>query len=79
MSTFGGYEDQSFVAEYYDFIPGYAGRPDLEFYLDFSRSAGGKILELGCGTGRILIPTAAAGCHIVGLDISEYMLAKCLS
>ena len=77
MSTFGGYEDQSFVAEYYDFIPGYAGRPDLEFYLDFSRSAGGKILELGCGTGRILIPTAAAGCQIVGLDISEYMLAKC--
>lgn len=77
MSTFGGYEDQSFVAEYYDFISGYAGRPDVEFYLDFSRSASGTILELGCGTGRILIPTAAAGYPIVGLDLSEYMLAKC--
>jgi len=77
MSKFGGYEYQSFVAEFYDFIPGYARRPDLEFYLDFSRSAGGKILELGCGTGRILIPTAAAGCQIVGFDLSEYMLAKC--
>jgi SAM-dependent methyltransferase len=77
MSRFGGYEDQSFLAELYDFVPDYAGRPDVDFYLDFSRSAGGKILELGCGTGRILIPTAAAGCKITGLDISEYMLAKC--
>ncbi|MFQ6041952.1 MAG: class I SAM-dependent methyltransferase [Candidatus Poribacteria bacterium] len=79
MSKFGGYEDQSFIAELYDFIPGYAKRPDLGFYLEFSRSAGGKILELGCGTGRILIPTAVAGCRIVGLDISEYMLARCLA
>jgi len=77
MSRFGGYEDQPFVAEYYDFNPVYAERPDVEFYVDFARSAGGKVLELGCGTGRILIPTAAAGCEIVGLDISEYMLAKC--
>ena len=26
MSTFGGYEDQPFIAEYYDLIPSYAGR-----------------------------------------------------
>jgi SAM-dependent methyltransferase len=77
MSKFGGYEDQAFIAEYYDFTPGYAGRPDLGFYLEFARSAGGKILELGCGTGRVLIPIAAAGCSIVGLDLSEHMLAKC--
>jgi len=77
LSKFGGYENQPFIAEYYDFIPGYSERPDLDFYLDFSRSVGGKILELGCGTGRILIPIAAAGCQIVGLDLSRYMLAKC--
>ena len=77
MSRFGGYEDQGFIAAYYDFVPGYSGRPDLDFYLHFSRSAEGKILELGCGTGRILIPTAAAGYPIVGLDLSEHMLAKC--
>jgi SAM-dependent methyltransferase len=73
----GGYEDQPFVAELYDHIPGYAGRPDLGFYLDYASAAAGKVLELGCGTGRLLIPIAAAGCAIVGLDLSTYMLAKC--
>lgn len=33
------------------------------------------ILELGVGTGRIAIPTAAAGGFVVGLDISHEMLA----
>lgn len=42
MSRFGGYEDQPFVAEFYDFEPIYAARPDVEFYVDFARSAGGK-------------------------------------
>ena len=77
MSKFGGYEEQAFIAEFYDFIPGYAHRPDGEFYLDFCQAAGGPILELGCGTGRILIPAAAGGCSVVGLDLSEYMLAQC--
>jgi SAM-dependent methyltransferase len=76
-SQYGGYEDQAFVAELYDHIPGYAGRPDQDFYLDYARAAEGKILELGCGTGRLLVPLAAAGYEIVGLDLSEYMLAQC--
>ncbi len=76
-SQYGGYEDQAFVAELYDFVPGYAGRPDLDFYLDYAAAAGGKILELGCGTGRLLIPIAAAGHEVVGLDLSEHMLTRC--
>ena len=76
-SQYGGYEDQAFVAELYDHIPGYAGRPDGGFYLDYARAAGGKVLELGCGTGRLLIPIAMAGHEVVGLDLSEHMLAKC--
>jgi SAM-dependent methyltransferase len=79
MSRFGGYDELPFVAEYYDHNPLYAGRADVDFYLGYGCSAGGKILELGCGTGRILIPTAAAGCEIVGLDLSEHMLARCRS
>lgn len=77
ISKFGGYEDKPWLAELYDFVPFYAGRPDLGFYLEYSRAAGGKILELGCGTGRILIPTASAGCSITGLDLSRHMLARC--
>ncbi len=77
MSRFDAYEYEPFLSEYYDLVPAYAARADLDFYLDAARSASGKILELGCGTGRILIPTAAAGCEVVGLDISRHMLRAC--
>jgi SAM-dependent methyltransferase len=77
MSKFGGYEDQPFMAEFYDFMPAYVTRGDVEFFISFSRACAGRTLELGCGTGRVLIPTAEAGCEIVGLDLSEYMLARC--
>lgn len=65
------------VAEYYDATPPYLSRADIQFYVDCARENGGRVLELGCGTGRILIPTAAAGWEIVGLDLSEAMLARC--
>jgi SAM-dependent methyltransferase len=35
------------------------------------------VLEVGCGTGRVLIPTARAGMAITGLDLSASMLAVC--
>lgn len=72
-----GYDDYAFIADLYDFVPGYAHRGDVDFYLDYCRSADGKILELGCGTGRVLIPIAESGCQITGLDFSEHMLNKC--
>jgi len=37
-------------------------------------SAGERILDLGCGYGRIAIPLAQAGYEVVGLDISKLML-----
>ena len=70
-------EYQSSIAEFYDWIPAYAKRIDVAFYVNYSKSTYGKTLELGCGTGRILIPTAVAGCEIFGLELSRYMLAKC--
>ncbi len=51
--------------------------PDVEFFVDSARQAGGRTLELGCGTGRVLVPTAIAGCQITGLDRSEPMLDQC--
>lgn len=67
----------SVLADYYDVTPLYAGRADVDFYVEAARGADGKVLELGCGTGRILIPTAAAGCEILGLDLSPDMLGRC--
>jgi SAM-dependent methyltransferase len=37
------------------------------------------MLEVACGSGRVLIPTARAGVTIVGLDASGQMLEKCRS
>jgi SAM-dependent methyltransferase len=77
MSRYGGYEDTPQLAELYDLVPGYSKRPDNEFYVQYCQAADGAILELGCGTGRILLPVAEAGCKITGLDISNHMLEMC--
>lgn len=47
---------------------------DVPFYVEEARRAGGPVLELGVGTGRIAIPTALAGIAVVGVDRSEGML-----
>jgi SAM-dependent methyltransferase len=38
------------------------------------RSGGGRVLELGAGSGRIALPLAAQGLEVTGIDISETML-----
>jgi SAM-dependent methyltransferase len=48
---------------------------DLPFYLALASQQGGPVLELGCGTGRILKPFADAGYPITGLDLDFDMLA----
>ena len=73
----GGYESQSFIAEYYDIAYNRRRSKDVDFFVDYSKASRGRTLELGCGTGRVLIPTALAGCAITGLDLSLYMLNKC--
>ncbi len=47
---------------------------DVKFYLSRAQAAAGRVLELGCGTGRVLLPLARAGLPIDGLDSSEPML-----
>ena len=62
-------------AEYYDH--NHVGGPmteDIPFYVRFAEETGGPILELACGTGRIVIPVAEAGFKVHGLDLSENML-----
>jgi SAM-dependent methyltransferase len=62
------------VAELYDHVVPYATRGDIEFFVQEARAADGDVLELGCGTGRVLIPLARAGIRITGLDSSAAML-----
>jgi len=76
MSRYVSYENHEF-AEFYDLVYETLRLKDTDFFIDYSRKSGGRTLELGCGTGRVLIPTATAGCEITGLDLSPYMLVKC--
>jgi SAM-dependent methyltransferase len=63
-------------AELYDIV--YADYlDDIAFYVEEALNAGGPCLELGCGTGRILLPVARSGATVTGLDVSKPMLARC--
>ncbi|HMI54963.1 MAG TPA: hypothetical protein VK494_02125, partial [Gemmatimonadaceae bacterium] len=50
----------------YDSVPLYNVRPDVAFYVDEAKQSRGDILEVGCGTGRILLPVARAGASVGG-------------
>lgn len=77
MSQADGYDTYADVADLYDRVVPYAARRDVAFFVDQAKAAGGTVLELGCGTGRVLIPTARAGVEITGIDLSPQMLAIC--
>jgi SAM-dependent methyltransferase len=50
---------------------------DVSFYVEEARRAGGPVVELGVGTGRIAIPIAAEGIRVIGVDSSAGMLEVC--
>ncbi len=64
-------------AAYYD--ADYAAVPrrdDVDLYVDLAREHGGPVLEMGCGSGRVLLPVARAGVEVTGLDLSAAMLDR---
>jgi SAM-dependent methyltransferase len=44
------------------------------FYVEEGQRGGGRVLELGCGPGRLTVSIARSGVEIVGLDLSTPML-----
>ena len=48
---------------------------DLPFWLELVAQMGGPVLELACGSGRVLVPIAQAGYITIGLDRDASMLA----
>ncbi len=47
---------------------------DVPFYLEMAKQTGGPVVELACGTGRVLLPLARAGFEVTGIDLSQAML-----
>ncbi len=62
------------LAKHYDLINDFDY--DIPFFIKYAKNCKGKVLELGCGTGRIVIPLAKEKISIVGLDISEEMIEE---
>jgi ubiquinone/menaquinone biosynthesis C-methylase UbiE len=73
MEGFEGWDD---YAPFYDWENARTlGRRDVPFWRNLARTAGGRVLELGCGTGRVSLPLARDGVRLVGVDRSPAMLA----
>jgi SAM-dependent methyltransferase len=60
------------IARLYD---AFSFEDDLPLYLELAREQGGKVLEVACGSGRVLLPLVRAGFELVGVDSSPHMLA----
>jgi SAM-dependent methyltransferase len=50
---------------------------DVSYYVELAREAGGPVVELGVGTGRIAVPVAVEGIRVIGVDSSRGMLDVC--
>ena len=76
MTNMVSVQDYDCPPELYDVI--YSDiRDDIPFWVAEAKAARGPVLELCCGTGRVLIPCLEAGAPVEGLDITESMLAHC--
>jgi len=61
------------IAPFYDIEHAHFSE-DLDMYENFAELSGGKILELACGSGRVLLPLARSGYELTGVDNSTKML-----
>jgi ubiquinone/menaquinone biosynthesis C-methylase UbiE len=75
-----GWEGWDQYAPFYDWENARTlGRRDVAFWRRLAGEAGGRVLELGCGTGRVSIPLARSGVDLVGVDRSQPMLNRALA
>jgi ubiquinone/menaquinone biosynthesis C-methylase UbiE len=72
------YEYKGLMAQAWDVLRGDTSQwPDRFFYLTLLQTYGQPVLDVGCGTGRLLLEYLAQGIDIDGLDNSPDMLALC--
>jgi SAM-dependent methyltransferase len=68
-------DNRAQAAKYYDYTS--RNFKDIPFYLSQVISPNISILELGCGTGRVMLPLSEVCKYIYGIDISAAMVARC--
>ncbi|MGC8799894.1 MAG: class I SAM-dependent methyltransferase [Chloroflexus sp.] len=72
------YEYKGLMAEAWDVLRGDTSNwADRHFYLEIIQKYGQPVLDVGCGTGRLLLDYAQQGVDIDGVDNSPEMLAIC--
>lgn len=79
MGRMSNKEYHGLEAELYDVFRGGDELDEIGFYSNVAAEKGGDCLDLGCGTGRVLIPLAQQGIDITGLDSSQFMVEECRS
>lgn len=72
-------EYRSLHAEWYEYVSTSSPDlgPEIAFWTRTVQTIGQPVLELGCGTGKVLIPLLEQGFDVAGIDNSEDMLARC--
>ena len=75
MSFWNNSKSEIYIKLYDDFASSLKTKDEISFYQKFFAKRE-KIIEFGCGSGRILIPLLKKGFDISGLDISKGMLAN---
>ena len=74
-----GWKGWDEYADFYDWENAQTlDRRDVKFWQSMAERTNGRILELGCGTGRVTIPVARTGARVVGVDRSAEMLGRAL-
>jgi len=76
-SSSAGWQGWDEYAPFYDWENARTlGRRDVGFWRRAAAKTGGPVLELGSGTGRVMVPLARAGIDIIGIDRSAPMLER---
>jgi SAM-dependent methyltransferase len=75
MNTPITFDPYSILVSFYDHWAE-SQKDDIPFYVKRATAVKGPVVELGVGTGRIAIPVARAGQHVIGVDVSGAMLTE---
>src|SRR5712691_9942305 len=65
--------DYDLIAPFYDIEHAHFDE-DVNLYMNFAELCSGPLLELACGSGRLLVPLACEGYELTGVDSSISML-----